>query len=319
MSNNKVNEIGEIKKCKRCQKPTTVGLKCVKCGTLSHRSCIKSMKNAVILDEYSANCCLVEENLQSTIPEVISCSNPRTPNSAVKEKSPFNSMDINEIRIMYLEELVKQKDATIKNQDIAIQSLQEQIMLLKRGLLSNSNQKLDINETSARAHSASSQSNSYNQKSTNKHFITTNEVSNAVHNAQTASLCNHFVNIEQEAVPKSNINSRPRNKPKTLLVGKMHMDNVYLKAAQKVSLKYFHITNFAPETEIDTLREYLITLSSEIKIEKINSRRPEIYSSFKLSIPETDVDTIMNPDIWPEGVVINQFFQPRRAPRITRN
>lgn len=319
MSNNKLFEASEVNKCKRCKNTATVGLKCINCGIVSHKSCIKAMKNAMIIDENSANCCLGDETLQSVSSKARSSSIPRTPNSSINDKSSLHVLDTNEIKVFYLEELVKQKDITIKNQDIAIQSLQEQIVLLKKGLLTNSTQNIKRNDQTAKPSTLATQSNANKQISVKKHNFTSNEVSNAVHNAETVNLCSNIINIDQDADPKSEINSKPRKKPKTLLVGKSNFANLNLKAAEKVSVKHFHVTNMDPETEIDQLRDYLSTFCPDIKVEKLKARYPELYSSFKLSLPEQDVEKIMIPENWPEGVVLNHFFQPRRNLRKAQN
>ncbi|PSN45200.1 hypothetical protein C0J52_23460 [Blattella germanica] len=73
-------------------------------------------------------------------------------------------------------------------------------------------------------------------------------------------------------------------------------NNVKLKGVSKV-----HVYRLAPDTTIDELTEYL---KPDIPIqlcEKLNSRNPQYYSSFRIDISEEYQEIAFKPEIWPGG------------------
>lgn len=46
--------------------------------------------------------------------------------------------------------------------------------------------------------------------------------------------------------------------------------------------------------------------------QQLNSKHTDIHASFKIAVHETNDVEIMNPELWPEGVVIRKFFQELR-------
>lgn len=72
----------------------------------------------------------------------------------------------------------------------------------------------------------------------------------------------------------------------------------------------FHVFNCAPNTTSEYLKNYLMDNAKipDLKCEQIVSKYPDRYSSFKVSIPMNFVDNFKNPDIWPEYVSINKFY-----------
>lgn len=71
----------------------------------------------------------------------------------------------------------------------------------------------------------------------------------------------------------------------------------------------YHVFNCERDLTVDKLKNYLIqdVKISEVSCEKMASKHPERYSSFKVSVPENCVNIFKNPDIWPEYVCINRF------------
>lgn len=46
--------------------------------------------------------------------------------------------------------------------------------------------------------------------------------------------------------------------------------------------------------------------------EKINSKKPDIGSTLRLSFPTQYLSQVMESEFWPEGVIVNKFFMRRR-------
>lgn len=88
--------------------------------------------------------------------------------------------------------------------------------------------------------------------------------------------------------------------------------NIVLKSVSK--LAFLHVYKLHPETKVDDLREYLIQRFPEIQVEKLTSKYPEHYSSFKITLNESHLSDAMNPEIWPENTHVNRFFHSRKRP-----
>lgn len=48
---------------------------------------------------------------------------------------------------------------------------------------------------------------------------------------------------------------------------------------------------------------------------QLNSKHPELYSSFKLTVLEADTEKIRAADLWAQGIRLDRFFLRREAPR----
>ena len=49
-----------------------------------------------------------------------------------------------------------------------------------------------------------------------------------------------------------------------------------------------------------------------VEIEKLNLERSESITSFKLKIPSSEKDKILQDTLWPKGVVTNRFYFPKK-------
>lgn len=308
-------------KCKRCKNPVQTGLKCIVCGIVSHKSCLNALKTVEFIDNTTVNCCIDNtgnQNINSTL------INERQENSAsTLESSPIN---INELKIKYLEELLKQKDLTIENQSIAISSLQQQLLYLSQEL------KLKDKSTDAAALSSTVLSsnnlsathadkfpNQFNPSNVSNPIkvsstITPAAVSQAVHLAKAHKVCSEVINLNKDMQDNSLINRPlPQKRSRNILVGGANnlSGNITLKSANNSAFRHFHTTNWDPKTEETAVLEYLRSVASEVQVEKLNSRNPSRYASFKVSLPKDEADKITKPEIWPSGILVNQFFRGR--------
>lgn len=318
MSNKGSASVLPINKCKRCKNSVQSGLKCITCGVISHKSCLNALKSVKFIDDVTVNCCADSSEDQAV------CNQPITQGQKMSYQDTKSSVD--DIKIKYLEELLRQKDLTITNQAIAINSLQDQVSYLKRELMISEKPISDkvINEpiskplsyAQASSRSISSNTSSKNTSKAAVSNITPSAVSHAIHLAKAHEVCQNIVQLNEdrqdgnERVMQHSVN-RVRRRSRNILIGDSNdlSTNSILKSAKDVSFKHFHSTNWDPETSDEALLNYLKGIVSEVKIEKLNSRNPSIYASFKISVPSVDVDKIMKAEVWPSGVVLNQFFR----------
>lgn len=90
------------------------------------------------------------------------------------------------------------------------------------------------------------------------------------------------------------------------------MKSKSLVTVPKKRLALIHVSRLSPTTNIEDLEKYVGSSIPGISCEKLNSRRPDIYSSFKIAIPFESLDQVMNPSFWPEGAAVKRFFLKRR-------
>lgn len=81
------------------------------------------------------------------------------------------------------------------------------------------------------------------------------------------------------------------------------------------SLAFLHVYKLDPKYTEEDLTRYLKQSFPEVTCEKLNSRYPNYYSSFKVIINEEYLTTAMSPEFWPKGVCVNRFFHKRRIPQ----
>lgn len=45
----------------------------------------------------------------------------------------------------------------------------------------------------------------------------------------------------------------------------------------------------------------------------------EVFSSFKLTVPASDRDTLLNPDLWPEGILVKKYINFKKKISVDRS
>lgn len=307
--------------CKRCNRPTQSGFKCTVCGVISHPGCVKLMKNVKVLSD----------------DEIICCSSEKPQKSTAIVESVSNESDTSEI--FYLKELLRHKDSIIENQADLINSLKDQISLLKNvkgnnfppiatpsgetkssptlanvvksgqhGIRAGSSTSLQ--KTAAKGKHTPTNGSTYptgttrsNPGQSSSRIVTTADV----HEALTRMKCDDIINLEPESEKK-----RTRFVARDPIIGEKPVDN-NSKLRPAVSYNHWHVYRLHPDTTTKDLEDFLRSGYdfSEIRVEKLQSRNPEAYSSFKLTVQEKDSQRIRDPKLWPSGARINRFFLPR--------
>lgn len=312
-------------KCKRCKSTVTSGLKCVVCGTMSHKSCLNALKSVKFIDDATVNCCL-------DIVDAVTVGTQSLCQPVASQPVATNAKDssIEEIRIKYLEEIIKQKDLVITNQAIAIKSLQDQLCMMRMMPSSfnqhneaistpDKNSKIGTYASALSKNKNSSKPLGKGKPSGPPNQISSAAVSHAIHVAQSSEICRDIIHLDQSdpapvlPVSKAGPSSGPKKRSRNILVGdaKDLANCTSLKSANESARRHFHTTNWEPNTSEEVLLNYLKGFSQQVSVEKLNSRDPERYASFKVSVPMSDVSNITKPEIWPDGVRVNQFFRAR--------
>ena len=82
--------------------------------------------------------------------------------------------------------------------------------------------------------------------------------------------------------------------------------------AIKTKLVSVFATRFDPELDADTLGVYLKEqINATVTCRKIVSERSR-FASFHVTAECKDVDAMYDPDVWPEGVFVRRYYEPRK-------
>ncbi|KAG5861581.1 hypothetical protein JTB14_004145 [Gonioctena quinquepunctata] len=144
--------------------------------------------------------------------------------------------------------------------------------------------------------------------------ISKKDVSAAIHQANSESKCREIIQMgSKEDAGKSEgftlVSQRKKNKLRNnpAIVGQLDLPcGSRIKYAPKMS--FLHVYKMHPETIPEDLISILSPLFPEVRCEKLNSMYPNLYSSFKVTILECNVEKALNPSIWPKGTWVKKIF-----------
>ncbi|KAK9876195.1 hypothetical protein WA026_011316 [Henosepilachna vigintioctopunctata] len=86
-----------------------------------------------------------------------------------------------------------------------------------------------------------------------------------------------------------------------------------LKSAPKVPLTQIHVSRLHPDTDASDVRSFLSQITSDMECDKLSSRRADVYSPFKITLPKEFYDEVMDSAFWPGGITVNKFFMKRAS------
>ncbi|CAH1109471.1 unnamed protein product [Psylliodes chrysocephalus] len=280
--------------CIRCKKPVKEGIKCVRCGNISHKCCLVILKKEFIGKD-SVLCCNDSEN------ELENGEN----------QSPGGlqaSSELDSIKISYLEKIISNKDEIIENQKIAIKALTEQLELLKQLKTNNSSGPPNISSSTGIVNKPSS-STTHADKTIKKAYV-----ANALHHIESERICQSVIDLNKDSDPRPKMLTNFAKKSRSLLTGSLQNSaNCTIKASNRtkttaLNIVHYHATNMDVATSENELLTYLVQFAPNIKVKKLNARFPEEYSSFKLSLPVEETQSILNAEIWPHGADLKGDF-----------
>lgn len=79
------------------------------------------------------------------------------------------------------------------------------------------------------------------------------------------------------------------------------------KVSAVPKMGYLHVYRLNPSTTIENLKECLHETAPHIKFEFKELHKSEFTCSYMVSFPITYVKDVYDPEIWPEGAVVNRF------------
>nr|CAI5857219.1 unnamed protein product [Callosobruchus analis] len=149
--------------------------------------------------------------------------------------------------------------------------------------------------------------------------ITSQQLSKAVYEAQSKRIFNSHTNPDEpiqilDEGWRDVKHKRRRPKP---IVGTLTPKNCSIPSAVP-KMATLHVSRLAPTTTNEAMKNYLAPHFPEVIADTINSKHPERYASFKISIYENNFKAAMNPELWPQDCYVQRFFFRRKTVLSTR-
>ncbi len=114
------------------------------------------------------------------------------------------------------------------------------------------------------------------------------------------------LNMPQPVQPR---NREERERRKVGVIGTADIPNI---ATVKTKIVHVFATKFMPDLDADVLREYLKgKLNLEVQCRKIDTQRKR-FASFQDKAECEDPKVLHDPSIWPSGVFVHRYYEPRR-------
>ncbi|KAK9680742.1 hypothetical protein QE152_g38853 [Popillia japonica] len=129
-------------------------------------------------------------------------------------------------------------------------------------------------------------------------------------NIQSGTETNRLLDMEINRPPntdKNNWKVATRQRQQLPIVRGSATESTNIKAATKYA--HFHVYRLEPNSSSEDLEAYLKSKKVEnVKCLKVTSKRPEEYSSFKVTVPSRLENLILDPMTWPQDVCVNRFL-----------
>ena len=109
-----------------------------------------------------------------------------------------------------------------------------------------------------------------------------------------------------EVVRRRTGNNNTNNKVKNVTVGTLNAANIIIKPMEKRA--HLHLLHLHPKTTDEDVKAHLRSLKlDDVNVFKINSKSPENYSSFRLTMPFELLERVNSPSNWPSGCKLQRF------------
>nr|CAI5858533.1 unnamed protein product [Callosobruchus analis] len=142
--------------------------------------------------------------------------------------------------------------------------------------------------------------------------ITPGQVNTAILQATMTTAMKEIQNLGQDLPDKSVAHSewqQVRRRSRRFLVGG-NEDCSQIQAVPKyVAL---HVTRLAPGTKPEHLKAFLEPNFQDVQCEEHPSKRPDYYSSMKVTIKQEDFKCAWKREVWPAGAIVSKFFNKKR-------
>ncbi|KAJ3647127.1 hypothetical protein Zmor_024663 [Zophobas morio] len=304
------------KQCRKCKNKVSNAWSCVKCHTYFHKSCalvVQEMNNKLIFlsnNELVCDKCCGDSN------ESVS-SNSST-SSAQDVLKFLNSDEFSNL-------LNKMVDKAVSPLMIEIKKLRDEVQILKSNIfeknatretqysslklpcwdddrLSEKSSVLSSNEIEGNVFTISGNSD---KKGPQKNLDKTSFKRNANLRSAVVEDNQNVYEPNKNAPVKSDItNATSKTRVmKTLIIGTSQVTNENGDALEDRSNECVCSAN----DNMDNIQSF--------ELKQLNSKFPDKYSSFKLSIDFSLIEKVLDPSFWPIGIAVRKYFSPRSVRR----
>lgn len=77
---------------------------------------------------------------------------------------------------------------------------------------------------------------------------------------------------------------------------------------------FLHVSRMVPGTKAEDLAAFLKPKAPEVECEVLQSKYPDKYTSFKVTVDLHSLEKLKNAEDWPDGTRVSRFFH-KRPPR----
>jgi len=141
----------------------------------------------------------------------------------------------------------------------------------------------------------------------NKIINLQNETKNSTRDDSNANDAKEWKVVRYKEKKETKTDNQKSNTFKNISIQGTNKD-ANIKGAPK--WRSFHAYRLSVDTTVESLKKHLEDKNiSAVKCEKLNSKHPDEYTSFKISAPSNQTELLLDPKIWPEGVLINHFLE----------
>lgn len=111
--------------------------------------------------------------------------------------------------------------------------------------------------------------------------------------------------------------SNKKHRDRRVIIGNgLHSQNLSnIRGVEKYV--FLHVYRLEPKTKGEDLCKFLKPHFPEVMCEELNSKHPELYSSFKVKISEFNFESAMDPSKWPKNACVRRFLMFRK--KVTTN
>lgn len=340
-------DIPYILTCKRCKAKLINGLKCTLCQNVFHNSCAKLIGNMKFIDENHVQCCesanedVLVKNLEGDKEEPlinVKCCGSYNESSKINEteveflKALTELSDSeNKIDVRIVNYIIQQKDCLITEKDRVIVELREKVDILMNQLSFSSNiskfeksskvinkSKLGhVNLGEVKQISDNTEIAGLFISEENCNSVQTRSIIEADCNVQNSDIkikTNNIVsteNIQNKSDEEwtSVVKKNSHKYHKRLIVNGNNSQVMGLKTVPKKT--FLFISRLDPTTTVDMMNKFVKLSFPEAHCELLNSKFPNLYSSFKVTINLNNLDRALDATEWPQGALVTRFFQKK--------
>ncbi|KAJ3656985.1 hypothetical protein Zmor_016021 [Zophobas morio] len=312
--------------CRKCKILPVSGLLCVKCGSLSHPSCVKILKNIKLISDTQIICCDNVDGSSKNELDSVNLSLHSSPTNSTVDISVLIKKAMEPLleEIKYLRaEIISLKESNIDlvkvltsanvsdNKSLFSSKLKKvdpipssyvgqkrtEPMSKKPGFIISNHEKLHTRNENIRNDDKGCKQTS---------AVPQTPPSRTWHSEVEDSLSN--VSVEEKwTVPRRSRRNRKKQPPPIIgtsvaaSASESNFRSTYVKKA------WFYVGKVNKETSSDDVKSYISGKlpSDEVTVDKLNTQGS--YQSFRVGVKFAYKDTLFKEEFWPQGVVVRRF------------